>query len=230
MSPSTSIVPNLDSIAEFRILTSGFNAEYGNYSGGQIMVATKSGTNQFHGDAFEFRRNDALDSRNFYSPSRGSFKQNQFGGAGGGPIRRNKAFFFADYQGTRNIVGQDTGDIPVPPAAERGGDLSAIANQLTGMVGGSFWANTLSQELGYPVAAGEPYYVAGCSSTAQCVFPNALIPQSAFSAPTQHLLQYIPLPNSGPFFTTSAYSQTLRDDKGGVRYDENTRWGMLFTY
>jgi Carboxypeptidase regulatory-like domain/TonB-dependent Receptor Plug Domain len=81
----TSVVPNLDSIAEFRILTSNFDAEYGNYSGGQIMVVTKSGSNQFHGDVFEFLRNDALDSRNFFSPTRGSFKQNQFGGTVGGP-------------------------------------------------------------------------------------------------------------------------------------------------
>jgi len=226
----TSIIPNLDSIAEFRILTSNFNAEYGNYSGGQIMVVTKSGTNQFHGDVFEFLRNDALDSRNFYSPTRGSFKQNQFGGTLGGPIRHNKAFFFVDYQGTHNIIGQDTGDILVPSAAERAGNLSAEAQQLTGTVGGSSWANTLSRELGYPVAAGENYYVPGCSSSAQCVFPNAIIPQSAFSAPTRHLLQYIPLPNSGPFFTTSAYNETLRDGKGGVRYDENTRWGMLSAY
>lgn len=211
----TSVIPNLDSIAEFRILTSNFNAEYGNYSGGQIMVVTKSGTNQFHGDAFEFLRNDALDSRNFYSPTRGSFKQNQFGATFGGPVRRNKAFFFVDYQGTRNIIGQDTGDILVPSAAARAGDLSGEAQQLTGTVGGSFWANTLSQELGYPVSAGEPYYVSGCSSSAQCVFPNAIIPQSAFSAPARHLLQYIPLPNSGPYFTTSAYNETLRDDKGG---------------
>lgn len=226
----TSIVPNLDSIAEFRILTSNFDAEYGNYSGGQIMVVTKSGTNQLHGDAFDFLRNDAFDSRNFFSPSRGSFKQNQFGGTLGGPIRHNKAFFFVDYQGTRNIIGQDTGDILVPSMSERAGDLSGEAQALTNTVGGSYWANTLSQGLGYPVAANEPYYSSGCASTAQCVFPNAMIPQSAFSAPARHLLQYIPLPNSGPYFTTSAFNETLRDDKGGVRYDENTRWGMLSAY
>jgi hypothetical protein len=226
----TSIIPNLDSIAEFRILTSNFNAEYGNYSGGQIMVVTKSGTNQFHGDAFDFLRNDAFDSRNFFSPTRGSFKQNQFGGTLGGPVRRNKAFFFVDYQGTRNIIGQDTGDILVPSAAERNGDMTDVATQLTGTVGGSYWANTLSRELGYPVTAGEAYYTSGCTSFSQCVFPNAMIPQSAFTAPANHLLQYIPLPNSGPYFTSAAYNETLRDDKGGARYDENTRWGMLSAY
>ena len=236
----TSIIPNLDSIAEFRILTSNFNAEYGNYSGGQIMVATKSGTNQFHGDAFEFLRNDDFDSRNFFSPTRGSFKQNQFGATLGGPIRRNKAFFFVDYQGTRNIIGQDTGDILVPSPADRTGDVSDESTsfytvgsngQITPFtVSGPYWAQQLSTELGYPVAPSEAYYVPGCSSSAQCVFPNAIIPHSAFSAPTPHLLQYIPEPNSGPFFTTAAYNETLRDDKGGVRIDANTRWGMLSGY
>lgn len=226
----TSIIPNLDSIAEFRILTSNFNAEYGNYSGGQIMVITKSGTNQLHGDAFEFLRNDAFDSRNFFSPTRGSYRQNQFGGTLGGPIRRNKAFFFVDYQGTRYTIGENTGDILVPSPAERAGDMSGEAQQLTGTVDGPYWASTLSQELGYPVSANEPYYTPGCVSSGQCVFPNALIPQRAFSSPTPHLLQYIPLPNSGPYFTTSTYNETLRDDKGGARYDENTAWGMLSAY
>ena len=111
------IVPNLDSIAEFRILTSNFDAEYGEFSGGQINVVTKSGTNEFHGDVFEFLRNTDLDARNYFSPTRGAFDQNQFGGTFGGPIRKNKVFFFADYQGTRSTQGIDTGQIPVPSAA-----------------------------------------------------------------------------------------------------------------
>src|SRR6202034_909985 len=89
----TSIVPNLDSIAEFRILTNNFDAEYGEFSGGQINVVTKSGSNEFHGDAFEFLRNTDLDARNYFSPSRGEFDQNQFGGTLGGPIRKTKVFF-----------------------------------------------------------------------------------------------------------------------------------------
>src|SRR6516165_208315 len=97
----TSIIPNLDSIAEFRVLTSNFDAEHGEFSGGQITVVTKSGGNEFHGDAFEFLRNTNLDARNYFSPTRGTFDQNQFGGTLGGPIRKNKLFFFADYQGTR---------------------------------------------------------------------------------------------------------------------------------
>jgi Carboxypeptidase regulatory-like domain len=130
----TAIIPNLDSIAEFRILTSNFDVEHGEHSGGQIEVVTKSGTNEFHGDAFEFLRNTDLDARNYFSPTRGAFRQNQFGGTFGGPIRRNKIFFFLDYQGTRLTQGVDTGQIPVPFVQDRAGDLSDIGSSLNGTV------------------------------------------------------------------------------------------------
>src|SRR5229473_3801472 len=117
MNGGTSIVPDLDSIAEFRVLTNNFDAEYGNYSGGVVNVVTKSGTNQFHGSGFEFLRNTGLDAKNFFSPERNVFRQNQFGGTVGGPIKKEKVFFFADYQGTRTNEGIDTGQIPVPSLA-----------------------------------------------------------------------------------------------------------------
>src|SRR6202030_69902 len=80
MNGGTTIVPNLDSIAEFRVLTNNFDAEYGNYSGGIVNVVTKSGTNVLHGSAFEFLRNTALDAKNYFSSQRAKFNQNQFGG------------------------------------------------------------------------------------------------------------------------------------------------------
>ncbi len=122
----TIIIPNLDAIAEFRIVTSNFDAEYGEFSGGQISVITKSGSNRFHGDAFDFLRNTDLDARNYFSPTRGAFRQNQFGGTFGGPIRRDKTFFFADYQGTHQTQGIDTGNISVPSNADRTGNLSDL--------------------------------------------------------------------------------------------------------
>lgn len=225
------IVPNLDSIAEFRILTSNYDAENGEFSGGQIEVVTKSGGNDFHGDAFEFLRNTDLDARNYFSPTRGAFDQNQFGGTLGGPVRKNKVFFFADYQGTRSTQGIDTGEIPVPSLADRSGNLSDVAGSLTGTVSGPYWANLLAQKLGYPVSVGEPYYVAGCTSPAQCVLPNAIIPRSAWSTPAANLLQYIPAPdNPNGTFSTSSYNRTLSDDKGAIRLDGSTRWGMLSAY
>jgi hypothetical protein len=232
MNGGTSIVPNLDSIAEFRILTNNFDAEFGNYSGGVINVVTKSGGNELHGTAFEFLRNTALDARNFFSPERSFYRQNQFGGTAGGPIRKNQVFLFGDYQGTRQSQGIDTGLIPVPSLAERSGNFAGIASSLTGTVAGPNLANLLSQKLGYNVSANEPYYTPGCNSPAQCVFPNAIIPQKAWSAPALHLLPYIPLPNLGDStFTTGATGKVLRDDKGSVRVDGNSlKWGLLTGY
>jgi len=258
----TAIIPNLDSIAEFRILTSNFDAEYGEFSGGQINVITKSGSNSFHGDLFEFLRNTDLDARNYFSPTRGTFIQNQFGGTVGGPIKRNKIFFFSDYQGTRQRQGVDTGLIPVPSAQDRSGNLSDSAGSFTTtqivnsqpvvvptLVNGAGWAAMLSNNFGYTVSQGEPYYftqgeaqpnptgaspatyASSCTSSSQCVFPNAIIPRAAWSVPAQNLLQYIPTPNSSANqFSTSAFNQALRDDKGAVRIDANTAWGLISAY
>src|SRR5580658_10519751 len=206
------IIPNLDSIAEFRILTNSFDAEYGEFSGGQINVVTKSGTNRFHGNAFEFRRSTNLDARNYFSPTRGAFDQNQFGGTLGGPIRKNSIFFFADYQGTRSTQGIDTGKISVPSSEDQSGNLADLAssfvttdangNSIPTTVNGTYWASLLSGKLQYPVSAGENYYTPGCSIST-CVFPNAVIPQRAWSGPATNLLKYIPTPdNSDGTFST----------------------------
>ena len=231
----TAIIPNLDAINEFRIITSNFDAEYGEFSGGQISVITKSGSNRFHGSAFDFLRNTALDARNYFSPTRGAFRQNQFGGTVGGPLRHDRVFFFTDYQGTRQTEGIDTGEISVPSNTDRTGDLADLSSGLTGSVGGSYFANLLTQRLGYSVSAGEPYYTPGCTTLAQsqqrqCVFYSAVIPQNAWSVPAQRMLQYIPAPNTVGGFATSAYNQMLRDDKAGARVDANTRLGLLSAY
>ncbi len=195
-------------------------------------MVTKSGENKLHGTAFEFLRNTALDARNFFSPDRSFYRQNQFGGTVGGPIRKNKIFFFGDYQGTHTSQGLDTGLIAVPTLANRTGNLSNIASEMTGAVGGPYFASLLSQKLQYPVAANEPYYAPGCNSTVQCVFPNAIIPQRAWSTPAQHLLPYIPSPNSGDSsFSTSSEGEITRDDKGSFRVDGNSsRLGTLSAY
>lgn len=227
----TAIVPTLDAIGEFRIVTGDSDAEYGEFSGGQISVVTKSGSNEFHGDAFEFVRNSELDARNYFSPTRGALTQNQYGGTLGGPIRRNRIFFFADYQGTRQSQGIDTGNISVPSNADREGNLSDVAGNLTGRVSGPYLATRLTQELGYNVVAGERYSTPGCVSSSQCVFPRAVIPRAAWSGPAQRLIGYIPAPNTASgAFATSAYNQTLHDDKGAIRLDANTRWGLLSAY
>src|ERR1700730_10087837 len=161
------IIPNLDSIAEFRILTTNADAEYGNYSGGLINVVTKSGGNAFHGSMFEFLRNTSLDAKSYFASKRSIFQQNQYGGTIGGPIKLNKLFFFGDYQGQHTRQGQDTGQVALPSRANRSGDFSdlitaANPNPLPGTVQGDFLAQALTRELGYQVTKNEPFYTPGC--------------------------------------------------------------------
>jgi hypothetical protein len=224
-SMAAAIIPNLDSIAEFRILINNMDAEFGRYSGGQINVVTKSGTNKVHGNGFEFFRNTNLDAKNYFSTDRGTFEQNQFGATLGGPVLRDKVFFFFDYQGTRQTQGVDTGRISVPNAAQRSGnfyDPKHQANTLTGDVSGPYLASLLSQRLDVTVYSGEPYTE---------VFPTGVIPSCAWSAPAKALLQYIPASGSTDgIFSTSAYNQRLHDNKSAARVDANTHWGRVSVY
>jgi hypothetical protein len=106
-----------------------------------------------------------------------------------------------------------------------------VASSLAGTVSGPYIAKLLTQKLGYGVSAGEPYYAAGCAAPAQCVFPNAVIPRSAWSSPAVNLLKYIPVPNNANnTFSTAAFNQTLNDDKGAYRLDANTHWGLMSAY
>ncbi|MBV9301169.1 MAG: TonB-dependent receptor [Acidobacteriaceae bacterium] len=244
-----SVVPTLDSIQEFRLLTNSFNAEFGRFSGGIVNVVTKSGTNEFHGSLYEFFRNDKLDSRSFFDPTRGAFKRNQFGGVFGGPILKNRLFFFSDYQGTRQVRGVSSGDIPVPSLLERSGDFSDLAttgySSFTGVVRGldipGNFPAVLTQRLGYTVTSGEQYWFPGCTDTAQCVFPGAagpVIPQSAWSPVAKAELKFIPLPTgvSGghPFFSSASEDERNRDDKLGEKIDLNTQrfgnWGFYYYF
>src|SRR6266576_3455220 len=119
----------VDAVQEFSVITSNVSAEYGRTSGGVINAITKSGTNQFHGSAYEFLRNDALDAANFFENAnglkKGSFRQNQFGASAGGPIRKDKLFIFGDYEGIRYSKGIPV-SISVPSNAARNGQLCSI--------------------------------------------------------------------------------------------------------
>ncbi|MBI4456050.1 MAG: TonB-dependent receptor [Acidobacteria bacterium] len=115
----------VDSVREFKMLTTNFSAEYGRAGGGVITAITKSGTNEFHGSLFEFHRNDNLDARNFFAREKDPFVRNQFGGSIGGPIVKDQTFFFANYEGLRDRLGQ-TARINVPTAAARQGILPGL--------------------------------------------------------------------------------------------------------
>ncbi len=239
-------IPNLDSLAEFRILTNNADAEYGNYSGGQINVVTKSGTNAIHGSGFEFLRNTDFDAANYFDRDnqRGTYHQNQFGGTLGGPIQRDKIFFFADYQGNRVIQGITEVINGAPTAATESGDLSGIASSLAGTtVNGPAWSQQLATQLNNPnilIASNNnvpfPYYFAGCTSNTQCVFPNAQLSPSAFNPISSKLLQYI-LPATGTLnangtgtYENNSNATNLHDNKFSGRLDANSSFGLLTGY
>jgi hypothetical protein len=229
---AASVVPNLDSIAEFRVLTSNFDAEYGNFSGGQVLVVTKTGNSRLHGSAFEFARNTNFDATNYLGRERATYDRHQYGGTLGGPVLHDRVFFFGDYQGTNMIQGVETGHIAVPSVSDRSGNLADQAQQITGKVSGDYLAALLSQRLGRTITTGEPYYAAGCTgTTGNCVFPDAVIPESAWSSPAKALLRYIPTPNVGTnSFSDSGQNETLGDNKAALRLDWTTHLGNLSAY
>jgi hypothetical protein len=231
-------IPNLDSIYEFRILTNNPDAEYGNYSGGLINVVTKSGTNGYHGNLFEFVRNTDFDAANYFAQGqRSAYHQNQFGGTFGGPIKRDKIFFFADYQGNRVIQGQTQVINGAPSEATEGGDLSGIASTLIGSkVVGPAWASQLTTQLGEPVSVGEPYYTTTCTLPTQCVLPNAQLAPTSFNPISANLLPFI-LPANQPIgsngtgqYLNSSEAINLTDNKFSGRGDANTGLGLLTAY
>ncbi|MBI4905442.1 MAG: TonB-dependent receptor [Acidobacteria bacterium] len=123
------VKPSVDAVGEFRVVTNNLSAEFGNRMGGQVFVNIKSGTNQFHGTAFEFLRNSTLDGTNFFANRNGAkkppYKQSQFGATLGGPVRRDKTFFFASFEGTRTRLGRSsTATVPVPEVLN--GDFNRI--------------------------------------------------------------------------------------------------------
>ena len=221
-------IPNLDSIAEFRLITNSFDAEYGRFSGSVMNAITKSGTNGFHGAAFEFLRNDQLDARNFFDPTKSELRRNQFGYAVGGPFWRNRLFWFTDYQGTRQVQGASTGLVAVPSVDQRNGNFGTgafvDANGNPTVVQGDYWAQVLSQRLGYTVTNGEPY---------NQVFPDGVIPMKAWSKPAIGILPYIPAPNqANGLYADASQKKTINDDKIGQRVDFNNgktgTWSFYF--
>jgi hypothetical protein len=229
------LVPNLDSVEEFRLITNSFDAEYGKFSGAVMNAITKSGTNSFHGDVFWFLRNDALDAKNYFTSGKSELRRNQFGYTLGGPIWKDRLFFFSDYQGTREVQGAETGLVTVPTLDQRNGILDPGAfmttdsngNPTPTTVDGAYWAQALSARLnGQPVAPGEPYSFVGCTSTTQCVFPGGTIPTAAFAAPVASYLPFIPaptLPGDTDNYSNNSQKNVTNDDKYGARVDFNNK-------
>jgi hypothetical protein len=197
--------PNPDAVEEFHLITSNFDAEYGRLPGSVMNVVTRSGTNALHGTLFDFMRNDAVNARNFFQSSVTPLHWNQFGGTVGGPIRHDKTFFFASYQGFRDRTSRYLNSIVVPSAAERTGDFSALA---------------AAKRPNDPLT-GQP-------------FPNGIIPAGRLDPVAQNLIsKFVPLPNNpdGTFSTSAA--APINDDQGMLRVDHqfspmNRLSGTLF--
>ena len=150
--------PSPDAIQEFNLITQNPSAEFGNFLGGILNVSFKSGTNAYHGSVFEFLRNDALNANTWYNPAgtpKGSLRFNQFGATFGGPIIKNRLFFFLDYQGTRNPTGTNQ-TIQVMSAAERGGDFGELCTDVGGTFDGSGACSNPSGQLYAPQAGVAP--------------------------------------------------------------------------
>ena len=195
------IQPPIDSIAEFRILTHTANAEFGHNSGSTTNIVTRSGSNFFHGAAWDFLRNDAMDAKSFFAQDLEPLKRNQFGGTFGGPIKKDKTFFFLYYEGLRNRQGE-TSSATVPTADERTGNFAQLCPE--GFTAGlcNNPQNQLINEF-----SGQPFL------NNQIPFINPI---------SQNLLPFFPLPNNpalGPngFSTTETLDQNY--DQFGVRVD-----------
>ena len=205
------ILPPLEAIQEFTVETSNFNAEIGR-GGGLISVTLKSGTNEIHGNVFEFLRNSALDARNFFDRTVGrrlpNFVQNQFGFSIGGPIVKNKTFFFGDYQGFRQRQGQSF-VTTVPGSPLRGGDFQGTARPIYDPL--TYNSNTNTRDL----------------------FPNSQIPSSMFDSASVNVLGFVPGSNdptseilaNGETFFFSGASRKNDQDSYDIKVDHifNTR-------
>ena len=222
------ILPSIDAIQEFKVLTFNYAAQYGTRAGPTVLVTTKSGSNEFHGTVFEFLRNTKLDARSFFAPSREVFIQNQFGGSLGGPIKKDKTFFFADYQGKRsrqgkNFVGQ------VPTLAMRNGDFSEPLAGVTQLFN-PFSSRTVAsgavvRDPFFCDSGGNPLPVSGGLQTpgATGVACNK-IPQSLFSPVGRQMINLYPKPNvPGTLVGNFVNTPVKRLDEGefDIRLDHN---------
>jgi hypothetical protein len=227
------LIPNADSIAEFRLLTNSFSAEYGKFSGAVMNTVTKSGTNRFHGTLFEFYRNQGMDATSYFDTTKAELKQHQFGGVVGGPIWKDKLFFFTDVQQTRRVAGASTGVVQVLSNDERNGIFPDPV--LDTPVQGDAWAATLMSRGGGTIVAGvTKYNQLGTAVTTNGVPGHDI---SAYIDPVSKLtLPFIPVANlpGGVNFSDSSHAGSIIDTNLGQRIDFVNKmtgdWSFYYHY
>jgi hypothetical protein len=187
------IQPSPDSIAEFRVLTNTFDAEYGRNSGAVVNVVTKSGGNDFHGNAYEFFRNKDLNAQGYFDSEKLDYLQNQFGATFGGPIKKDKTFFFVSYEGNRIRKGTSGDTVAVPSLAEQGGDFSG-GSQFGGTLTN---ASILNNRPGCLTALGRDTTPIADGTAYSTVFPTNIIPTACMDQTALALMQeFVPAPNA----------------------------------
>jgi hypothetical protein len=202
------VKPSIDAIAEVKVQTSMYTAEVGRTAGGVVNIITKSGTNDYHGSAFEFYRNDRFDEPNYFATNipKPVLNQNQYGGSIGGPVAKNKTFFFADYEGFSTKQGVTT-VVTVPTAKMRTGDFSELST---------------------------PIYDA--TKTPRTAFPGNIIPTSRLDAIAQQYLALYPQPNgSGLANNYTGVRDRTQDAKtfdirGDHIFNQDNRLFMRYSY
>src|SRR6266478_3949001 len=251
------VQPSPDSIEEFRILTNTFDAEYGRNSGSVVNVITKSGTNSFHGNMYEFFRNTVLNANAYCFPAiqgvvcdKPKFNQNQFGGTFGGPIKKDQTFFFISYEGRRIRQGIPSPAVTVPTVAERPNDDAAHTvnghivadfsgeSPFSGQLNNSYAlqpGNQIGQRPGCQQAASD---VAGHPITIQDkafysdIFPTNQIPLECLDPTAVDLLRLVPVPPAGTNLIQTVPVQPERGDQFTVKLDHrlNSKQNLSFYY
>src|ERR1700720_2613001 len=219
------VQPSPDSVEEFRVITNSFDAEYGRNSGAVVNVVTKSGTNEFHGSVYEFFRNDILNAHGFtFRPTpKPPFKQNQFGGTFGGPIKKDKTFIFGSYEGRRIVRGIVSQQVPVPTGGDLSGNFgSAFPGTLNDATVATIFENRTGCRAGLS-ASGQASLDAVAAGTAQpydSIFTGGVVPTSCFDPVAKNLVRYLPGAGGANNQTQDVVKSTDRGDQFQIRFDQ----------
>ncbi len=212
----TPVNPNPDVIQEFKALTNSYSAEYGEASGAVMVATTKSGTNSFHGSAFEFLQNDAMNAGDFFAHSVANLRYNQYGGTFGGPVRKNKTFFFVDTQITRSKSSVALTNLTVPTAAFRAGNFSSLLGPQVG--------TDLQNRPAFQGQIFDPATQTQVGSTwIRDPFPGNIIPASRISPAAKLVQALYPLPQLAQNFNNfNAFGAATTDtNEWDVKVDHN---------
>ena len=213
------VQPSPDSIEAFRVLTNASDAEFGRNSGSVVNVITKSGANDLHGNVYEYFRNKVLNAKGFFDSEKPDSKQNQFGATFGGPIKKDRTFYFIAYEGRRIRKGISSAVVAVPPAADRPSATQAFVNSepisTTAVLSDASILNNrpgcdAAVNSGNPIANGTPY---------ASIFANNVIPLACMDPTSVDLLQFVPTPNISATQVQTVPVQRESADQGQVRLD-----------